>query len=146
MSNALHWRESIRSQSKVFSNYGDGQLPVVHPRDIAAVAVRALTQDGHEGKVYPLTGPEALSVGQQVKILSDAIGQPLEYISITDEAARKEMDLAGMPSFLIDALLPFAAVIRSGKAATVFHTVEEVTGRLPLTFGDWARGNAVAFQ
>lgn len=145
MSNALHWRPSIRAQRKVFSNYGDGKLPPVHPRDIAAVAVRALTSDGHEGKVYPLTGPEALSISEQVKILADEIGQPLEYVPITDEAARKGMEHAGMPSFLIDALLPFAAFIRSGKAARVFHTVEEVTGRPPLRFGDWAKENAAAF-
>jgi uncharacterized protein YbjT (DUF2867 family) len=145
MSNALHWRPSIRAQRKVFSNYGDGKLPPVHPRDIAAVAVRALTSDGHEGKVYPLTGPEALSISEQVKILADAIGQPLEYVPITDEAACKGMEHAGMPSFLIDALLPFAAFIRSGKAAHVFHTVEEMTGRPPLRFGDWARENASAF-
>jgi uncharacterized protein YbjT (DUF2867 family) len=145
MSNALHWRGSIRAQGKVFSNYGDGKLPPVHPRDIAAVAVRALISDGHEGKVYPLTGPEALKMSEQVRILADAIGKPLEYVPITDEVARKGMEHAGMPSFLIEALVPFAAFIRSGKAAHVFHTVEEVTGRQPLTFGDWAKENAAAF-
>jgi (4-alkanoyl-5-oxo-2,5-dihydrofuran-3-yl)methyl phosphate reductase len=146
MSNALHWRTSIRAQGKVFSNYGDGKLPPVHPRDIAAVAVRALISDGHEGKVYPLTGPEPLSMSQQVEILADAIGQPLEYVPITDEAARQGMERAGMPSFLIDALLPFASFIRSGKAARVFHTVEEVTGRPPLRFSDWAKENAAEFR
>jgi uncharacterized protein YbjT (DUF2867 family) len=145
MSNALHWRPSIRAQRKVFSNYGDGKLPPVHPRDIAAVAVRALISDGHEGKVYPLTGPEALSMSEQVKILADAIGKPLEYVPITDEVARQGMKDAGMPSFLIDALVPFAAFIRSGKAAHVFNTVKEVTGRPPLTFRDWAKENAAAF-
>jgi uncharacterized protein YbjT (DUF2867 family) len=146
MSNALHWRASIRAQGKVFSNYGDGKLPPVHPRDIAAVAVRALTSDGHEGKAYPLTGPEALSMSEQVKILEDAIGQPLEYVPITDEAARKGMEQAGMPPCLIDALVPFAAFIRSGKAAHLCHTVEEVTGRPPLRFRDWTKENAAAFR
>jgi len=146
MSNALHWRSSIRGEGKVYSNNGDGKLPPVHPRDIAAVAVRALTSDGHEGKVYPLTGPEALSMSEQVKILADAIGRPLEYVSITDDAARTGMEHAGMPAFLIDALIPFAAFIRSGRAAQVLHTVEEVTGRPPLGFSDWARENAAAFR
>ena len=146
MSNALHWRASIRAQSKVFSNYGDGTLPPVHPRDIAAVAVRALTSEGLEGNAYPLTGPEALSMSEQVKILGDAIGRPLEYVPITDESARKGMEHTGMPAFLIDALLPFAAFIRSGKAAHVFHTVEEVTGRPPLRFSDWTKENAAAFE
>jgi uncharacterized protein YbjT (DUF2867 family) len=145
MSNALHWRASIRAQGKVFSNYGEGKLPPVHPRDIAAVAVRTLTSDGHEGKAYPLTGAEALTTSEQVKILSDAIGRPLEYVAITDEAAREGMERTGMPSFLIDALVPFAAFIRSGKAARVFPTVEEVTGRPPLRFSDWTKENAAAF-
>jgi uncharacterized protein YbjT (DUF2867 family) len=145
MSNALHWRETVRTQGKVFSNYGDGKLPSVHPRDIAAVAVRALTSDGHERKTYHLTGPEALSVGEQVDILSEVLGRRIEYVPITDEVARKGMEKAGMPALLIDALIPFAAFIRSGRAAEVLPTVEEVTSRPALTFLDWAREHAEAF-
>ena len=96
MSNALHWRETVRTQGKVFSNYGDGKLPSVHPRDIAAVAVRALTSDGHERKTYHLTGPEALSVGEQVDILSEVLGRRIEYVPITDDVARKGMEKAGI--------------------------------------------------
>ena len=146
MSNALHWRETVRTQGKVFSNYGDGKLPSVHPRDIAAVAVRALTSDGHERKTYHLTGPEALSVGEQVDILSEVLGRRIEYVPITDEVARKGMEKAGMPALLIDALIPFATFIRSGRAAEVLPTVEEVTSRPALTFLDWARENAEAFR
>jgi (4-alkanoyl-5-oxo-2,5-dihydrofuran-3-yl)methyl phosphate reductase len=145
MSNALHWRETIRTQGKVFSNYGDGKLPPVHPRDIAAVAVRALTSAGHESKTYELTGPEALSIREQVDILSAALGKRLEYVPILDDAARKGMEKAGMPALLIDALIPFAAFIRSGRAAEVLPTVQQVTGRPALTFRDWARENANAF-
>jgi uncharacterized protein YbjT (DUF2867 family) len=145
MSNALHWRETVRTQGKVFSNYGDGKLPSVHPRDIAAVAVRALTADGHERKTYHLTGPEALSVGEQVDILSEVLGRRIEYVPITDDVARKGMEKAGMPALLIDALIPFAAFIRSGRAAEVLPTVEQVTGRPALTFIDWAREHAEAF-
>jgi uncharacterized protein YbjT (DUF2867 family) len=146
MSNALHWRDSIRTQGKVYSNYGEGKLPVIHPRDIAAVAVRALTSEGYEGKAYSLTGPEALSVREQVKILSEVLGRELEYVSITDEVARKGMERAGMPGLLIDALLPFADFIRSGKAAPVFGEGEEITGRPALTFRDWAEENADLFR
>jgi uncharacterized protein YbjT (DUF2867 family) len=146
MSNAMHWRESIRTAGKVFSNYGEGKLPCIHPRDIAAVAVRALTTDGHEGKAYSLTGPQALSVREQVKILAAAAGRPIEYVVVSDEAARKGMTQAGMPGFLIDALIPFAEFVRSGKAAQVHRAVEEVTGRPAFTFSDWARDNAAAFN
>ena len=145
MSNALHWRETIRTQGKVFSNYGHGKLPPIHSRDIAAVAVRALISEGHDRKTYALTGPEALSIGEQVDILSEALGRRIEYVPITDEVARKGMEKAGMPALLIDALIPFATFIRSGKAAEVLPTVEEVTGRPALTFRDWACENAEAF-
>jgi uncharacterized protein YbjT (DUF2867 family) len=146
MCNALHWRETIRATGKVFSNYGEGKLPPVHPRDIAAVAVRALTTPGHEGKSYTLTGPEALSVGEQVKILANAVGKPIDYVPVSDEAIRAAMEKAALPAPLINALLPFAAFIRSGRAAAVFPTVQQVTGRQPFTFSDWARENAAAFR
>jgi uncharacterized protein YbjT (DUF2867 family) len=146
MSNALHWRETIRAAGKVFSNYGDGKLPPVHPRDIAAVAVRALTTAGHEGKSYPLTGPEALTVAEQVKILAGTIGKPVEYVPVTDDAARAGMQRAGLPAELVNALIPFAAFVRSGKAAQVFPTIQQVTGRQPFSFSDWSRENAAAFQ
>ena len=146
MSNALHWRETIRATGKVFSNYGNGKLPAVHPRDLAAVAVRALITKGHEGKSYTITGPEALSVAEQVKILSGAIGKPIEYISVSDDATRSGMQKAGLPPELINALIPFAEYIRSGKAAQVFPTIKEITGRAAFTFSDWARENASVFN
>ena len=107
MSNALWWSGTIKRQGKVFSNFGDGKLPVIHPRDIAAVAVRALTSAGHEGKIHPLTGPRALGVGEQVQILAAALGKPIEYVPVTDDVARQVMLDAGMPAYLIEALLPF---------------------------------------
>lgn len=146
MSNALFWRDSIRNQGKVFSNYGEGKVAYIHPRDIAAVAARALTESGHEGKIYELTGPESMTVGEQVRILSDAVGKPIEYVPISDEAAREGMLKAGMPSFIIDSLLPFAAVIRSGRVSQILPTVEQVTRRKPRTFADWSHQHALAFR
>ena len=146
MSNALNWRDSIKRQGKVFSNYGDGKVAYIHPRDIAAVAVRALTEPGHEGKAYQVTGPEALSVGEVVQFLSEAAGRPIEYVPITDDATREGMQKAGLPVFLIDALLPFASFVRTGKGAEILPTVEQVIGRKPLTFAGWAREHAADFR
>jgi (4-alkanoyl-5-oxo-2,5-dihydrofuran-3-yl)methyl phosphate reductase len=146
MSNALFWSASIKSQGKIFSNCGEGTLPYIHPRDIAAVAVRALTEPDHEGRAYPLSGPEAIGIGTMAQILSDTIGKPIEYVPITDETAREGMQRSGMPPVLIDALLPFGAFVRNGRGAELFDTVEEVTGRRPLTFAEWAREHAGAFR
>src|SRR5262245_17544658 len=146
MSNALFWADSIRREGRVRSNFGDGPTAPIHPRDIAAVAVLALTSDGHEGQSWPLTGPQALSTAEQVRLLAAALGRPLEYEPISDEVAREGMQASGMPAYLIDALLPFAAVVRRGRAGDVLPTVEQLTGRPALTFAEWARENAGAFR
>jgi uncharacterized protein YbjT (DUF2867 family) len=145
MSNALYWSDTIRTQGKVFSNFADGRLASVHPRDIADVAVRALTAPGHEGQAYALTGPEALTTGEQVRLLAAAVGRPIEYVPISDDEARSAMRNAGMPAYLIDALLPFGSYVRSGRAAEVLPTVEQVTGRRPLTFAEWAQEYGASF-
>ena len=146
MSNSLFWADSIRREGRVYSNFGDGRTAPIHPSDIAAAAVLALTTPGHEGKAWPLTGPEALSTGEQVRLLAAALGRPIEFVPISDEVARAGMEQAGMPAYLIEALLPFAAVVRSGKAGDVLPTVEQLTGRPALRFAEWARENAGAFR
>ena len=146
MSNSLAWVPMVKSQGKVFAPFGDGKFPPIHPRDIAAVAVKALTTPGHEGKSYPLTGPEALGVADQVRILSEALGKPIQYVPVPDEAARDGMLKTGLPPVLVDALLQMAGMIRAGKLAEVRPTVEQVTGRKALTYREWARENAAAFR
>ena len=71
---------------------------------------------------------------------------PGHRMPVTDDVARQVMLDAGMPAYLIEALLPFGEVVRSGRAAEAFQTVEQVTGRPALTFGEWAREHAAAFR
>jgi uncharacterized protein YbjT (DUF2867 family) len=146
MSNAFGWAGSIKQQQAVYWPGGSGQLSVVDPRDIAAVAVRALLDSGHEGKAYDVTGPAALSTGEQVSILAEAIGKPLRYIDVPEEAARQSMRGLGMPEPIVEALLEFMRLVRTGDAAHVSDDVKQVTGRPARTFADWARENAAAFR
>ena len=104
-----------------------------------------MTTEGHAGKTYPLTGPEALSVGQLVEILAGVLGKQIEYVPISDEASRAAQLKAGLPAGIVDALLPFAAHVRNGEAAQTLPTVEQVTGRPAFTFAHWARDHAPAF-
>jgi uncharacterized protein YbjT (DUF2867 family) len=146
MSNAIQWAGSIKSTGKVFLPYGDGKLPPVHPRDIAAVCATCLTSTGHEGKAYPLTGGQALSAAEMAGALSEVVGRPIEYVAVSDEAARDGMLKMGLPSVLVEGLLQLAGMIRAGKVANVLPTVKEVLGREPLTFAQWAKENAAAFR
>jgi uncharacterized protein YbjT (DUF2867 family) len=145
-SNALMWIPSIKAQGAVFSPAGEGKMTPIDPRDIAAVAVKALTTPGHEGKAYPLTGPEALSTAEQVAKIAAAIDRPLRFVDVPPAAAREGMLKAGMPALLADALLEFMALARAGHGATITTTVADVLGRPARTFDAWLRDHVAAFR
>lgn len=143
MTNALQWAPQIRA-GVVRAPWPDVPSTVVAPADIAAVAATALVSAGHEGREYPVTGPEALRPGDRVKVLASVLGRELRYEAQPDDEARAEMS-AQMPTEYVDAFFSFYS---DGKLdeATVFPTVEEVTGRPPRTFAEWARANAGQFR
>ncbi len=144
--NALGWAPTIRAQGAAFAANGDGKVAVVDPRDLAAVAAKALIEPGHEGKRYELTGPAALSSAEQVAIIGAAIGKPLRYIDVPPEAARDAMLQRGMPAVLAENMLEVMAAIKANGAATVTSDVARVLGRAPRTFEAWATDHADAFR
>ena len=146
MTNALGWAGMIKSQGSVYAPGGDGRLAVVDPRDVAAVAVAALTEPGHEGRAYDVTGPEALSAAEQVKIVSDEIGKPVTHIDIPESAARESMISTGMPAEIAQALTEFMTDVRAGRSATVSDAVMRVTGQPARTFAAWVHENAAVFR
>jgi uncharacterized protein YbjT (DUF2867 family) len=124
---------------------GDGRVGFVDARDIAAVAVEALTTPGHEGKAYELTGPEALSHSDVADQLSAAAGRSIIYENISPEAYEKEKAAQGWPRASIDTMLALFADIRTGIDSIVTDTVESVTGRPALSFQKFARDCASKF-
>jgi uncharacterized protein YbjT (DUF2867 family) len=141
--NALSWwGPQLRAGDVVRWPYADAPTAPIHERDVAAVAVRALLEDGYEGKEYVLTGPESLSQREQVATIGGVIGRPLRLEEITPEEARRELPF---PAPALDMLLKaWAATI--GYPALVTSTVEEVTGRPARTFRDWVSDHAVEFR
>ncbi len=145
-SNALTWASSIKAQGVAYHLTGAGKSAPIDPRDIAAVAVVALTKPGHEGKAYDLTGPEALNVAEQVEKISAALGKPLQAIEAPEAAARSGMLAEGMPRELVEALLELMALTRAGHGAKITTTLAEVLGREPRTFDAWVKDNIAAFR
>ncbi|GAA1734440.1 SDR family NAD(P)-dependent oxidoreductase [Aeromicrobium alkaliterrae] len=114
---------------------GDGELPFpaaggrvawIDARDIAAVAAVALTEDGHAGQIYEITGPEALTLPETAEVLSASLGRPVVHRDLTIAEATAESEGFGRE---LDALT-FERVA-AGSFATVTDTVERVTGRAP---------------
>src|SRR4051812_23552997 len=136
------WAPQIRTGNVVRWFHPDAATAPIHERDIAAVAVRALCEDGHHGREYVLTGPESLTQLEQGMMIGDVIGRPLRFEETSPEEARRELPV---PASAVNMLLnAWAAAI--GQPALVTPTVAEITGRPALTFRDWATDHAGAFR
>ena len=143
-SNSLRWAGPIKAAGAVFTAHAAHRSAVIAPRDIAAVAAKALSSPGHEQKTYVLTGPVELTAGEQVQILATVLGRPIRLQEVPEAGARASMLKAGMPDVLADAILELT---RPGFAHNypVTTTVAEVTGKAPRSFEQWARDHAAAF-
>jgi len=144
--NALgFWAPQIRAGDVVRWPYLAVHTAPIHERDIAAVAVRALCEDGHAGAEYVLTGPQSLSQAEQVATIGRAIGRPLRLEEISPDQARREL-LAVLPAPVVVNMLLDAWAASIGQPAFVTSTVAEITGAPPRTFLDWATGHAAEFR
>ncbi|WP_394840681.1 SDR family oxidoreductase [Pendulispora brunnea] len=141
MSNALSWAHTIKREGVLRTSTGNGKIAFIHPADIADVAVKALTTRAHDGEALVITGPQALSYGEMASRIGAAIGKTIRFEQISDDDARPNFDRA-----YADALVDIWRAIREGRLATVTDGVEQVLGRRPVTFDQWAEENAGAFR
>jgi uncharacterized protein YbjT (DUF2867 family) len=146
MQNFLGFAPSIKAQNAFQMPMRGGKIALVDTRDVAAVAVEALTGSGHERKIYDITGPEALSGYDLAQKLSKALGRPISYVDVPAGEAKKGMIAGGAPEWLANAMVAFYGVFAAGHSAAVSPVVGEITGYPPRTFDDWARENAAAFR
>jgi uncharacterized protein YbjT (DUF2867 family) len=120
-------------------------LPTIHPGDIAAVARVALTEDGHHGKTYPLTGPQALTPPQLVQAIGTALGRSLVFEELTAEQAREKLEQQ-FPAEIANSVLDLMGGAATDADSVVLPTVEKVTGASARTFQEWARDNVQVFR
>ncbi|MEV0145610.1 MULTISPECIES: NAD(P)H-binding protein [unclassified Nonomuraea] len=143
MSNALRWLPQLRAGNVVKDAFGGVPIASVDPYDIAAVAVRALLDPGHEGRIYPLSGPERLLPAQRLAVLAGVLGRDLRFQALSDEEARA--DMAGrVPEEYIQAFFSFYSDGTLDESQ-IYPTVEKVTGAPPRTFHQWALAHRTAF-
>ncbi len=138
---------SIRSQGALYHSLGEARMAIIDVRDIAEVAIKVLTAEGHEGKTYDLTGPEALTYAEAVEKLGTAIGRPLRYIDLPAAAYEQALISFGIPAFIAAEVLNIygRGPYREGKAASVSSSVADLLGRPARTFSEFARDHAAYF-
>jgi len=137
---------TIRTQNAFYGCQGNGAVSLVDIRDIAAVAVIVLAATGHEGECYSLTGAEALTNEEVAEKISRVERREITYIDLPPVEFKKAILSTGIQEWSADALVDLQRLYREGKASLVTDDVERLTGRKPVTFDQFARDYAFAFQ
>ncbi len=146
MQNLIGSARSIASEGVFRGAMGDGKVGVIDTRDIANVAAAVLTSDGHEGKTYLITGPEAFSMGELGVKLSTVLGKEVRYVNVSEADAKAGMMAMGMPDWMADGWAKIALMVSTGAASAVTNHVQEITGQTPRSFDQFARDYAEAFN
>jgi uncharacterized protein YbjT (DUF2867 family) len=136
----------IATKGAMFLPMEEARIASIDVGDIAEIAATVLTHPGHEGKTYPLTGPEALTMSEVAEKLSAATGKPVRYVNVPPEEARKAQLAAGIPPYLADALFELFAERRNGKEAKVWPDAAALLGRRPTSFDEFAKRHAAMFR
>jgi uncharacterized protein YbjT (DUF2867 family) len=137
---------SIVAKGALFLPMEDAKIASIDIGDIAEVAATVLTGSGHEGKIYPLTGPEALSMIEVAEKLSIATGKPIQYVNVAPDEAKRAQLAAGLPPFTADALAELFAERRKGKEAHVSPVIPTIFGWQATSFDEFAARNAAIFR
>ena len=146
MTNLLGAAEHVRRQGMLFAPAATARIAMIDPADVAAAAAVALTTDGHDGRTYVVTGPEAISYAQVAAHLSAATGRHVGFVDIPPEAAVPALIDAGLPPFAAEQVVTVFGELRRGVQATTTGTVNALTGRAARPFAAFARQYAGAFR
>jgi uncharacterized protein YbjT (DUF2867 family) len=144
--NTLWWADQIRVGDVVRGAYGALPMSLIHEADMAAVAVRALTEPGHDGATYTLTGPDVLTQAEQVRVIGRVLGRPLRWEELTREQARRRL-LADetFPGSFVDVLLDGYADMLAGPPPALTTTVHDITGAPARSLRQWVTDHAADF-
>jgi uncharacterized protein YbjT (DUF2867 family) len=139
--------QTIKEQDAFYVPAGDGKVSFVDVRDIAGVAVQALLNESKHGqKAYNITGPNAISYAQAAEILSNEIGRKIKYVDISEDQVREGMKAIGMDEWFINSMMELFSITRAGYVSDVSPAIEEVTGKKPITFSEFAKDYSRDFK
>jgi uncharacterized protein YbjT (DUF2867 family) len=137
---------TIKTQSAFYGCQGNGKVSHIDLRDIGAVAVKTLTEDGHSGKIYALTGPEAVTNSHIAEIFSVALGREIKYVDLSSDQMKQALVAAGTPEWAANGIVNLNELYRNGGASEVTNDVERILGRKPIAFERYSQDYAGSFN
>ncbi len=145
MQNIMMAAQSVASEGAVYMAMKDGRIGMIDVRDIVDVAVTVLTEDGHQGKTYALTGPASISFHDVAAGFSEALGKEVKYVDVPVEAGREAMIGMGLPEWVADALGEYSTAFSEGHGDFITDDVQLITGNPARPFGAFAHDFAQVF-
>lgn len=146
MQNMLAFSYLIANQGVFYQPAANASVSHVDVRDIVAVAVKVLTEDGHSGKIYTITEPEALTFDEIAAKISSAIGKPVKYVNASPEEFKQSVLSWGSSEWLADLLNEMYALYRSGWGDEITDVVKTVGKKEPFTFDQFAQDHIQIFK
>lgn len=146
--NTLMDAPTIAAEGRFYSCAGDARFAKVDTRDIAAVVAKALAEEGHEGRIYELTGPEPLTYADMARKLSAALGREIAYVDMPIPDYERALAAAGVPDWFAKEIADIygRGFYRESGGSFVTDVIEVLTGCPPRSFDDFARDYADAFR
>jgi uncharacterized protein YbjT (DUF2867 family) len=141
----LAFQPMIAAQGHFVAPIGNARVSAVDVRDIAAVAGIALTEDGHDGKTYTITGPVAVTHAEMASALAKATGRPVAFIDVPQDTFAAALTAAGVPLWQVDGIVEDYAHYARGEAQAISPHVRELTGVDPRDVMRFAEDYAAVF-
>jgi uncharacterized protein YbjT (DUF2867 family) len=146
MQNTLMAARTVASDGRIYQPFKDGRLGMIDARDIGEVAAKVLTEEGHEGEVYTLTGPAAISFYNVAQALSEVLGKEVSYVPIPLEKAKEAMLEMGLSEWRADVLIEYAKAHSEGYSDFTTKDVEQLTSHPATSYKEFATDFAGVFR
>ncbi len=138
MQNTLMAAPTVASEDRIYQPMKEGRLGMIDARDIGEAAAKVITEEGHEGKTYTLTGPAAISFHDIAGALSEVLGKEVTYIPVPLEKAKEAMLSRGIPEWMADALNEYAKAHSEGYSDWTTDDFERLTGHSATSYKEFA--------
>jgi len=146
MQGLITLKDYIKNDSVFYASVGNAAVSVVDIRDIAMVAVKALTEGGHENKIYNITGKEAITHYQMADTFSRVLGRKVAFIDVAPEHMEMALIAAGFPEWQVGGVIEDYAHYARGEAAAVYSTVSDITNNAPSGFEQFVNDYKILFS
>lgn len=133
----------VRADGVIRAPAGHGRVAWVARADVARLAAVLLTEPGHEGQIYDVSGPHAIDLHETARILTRATRRVITYHAETLEEARESR--SGHPDWLVDGWIGSYLMLDTGEGSVTSHTIEHLTGQRPMSFSEFLAAEPASF-